>query len=240
MSSVLVIDDEQPTLIMFSHMLGAYGYSVLTATSGEEGLEIFKKEKPPIVVTDIKMPQMDGIEVLRQIKALAPQTEVIVITGHGDMDLAIQSLNLDATDFINKPIQRKALEQAFNRAEERLRLLSGRQDAIRVHSKGQAAVIRIQGIINAASETEIVKAYQDAAALKQKKILISLHESASVNGAGLAILAQLLLAAKKENHRVRLVAPSMNFRKVFEIVGISKLVSIYDSEQAALESSDID
>ncbi|MCK7512448.1 MAG: response regulator [Desulfobacterales bacterium] len=65
---------------------------------------------------------MNGIEVLKQVKAIDPSAEVIVITGHGDMDLAIQALNLDATDFINKPIQRHLLEQAIKRAQERRRL----------------------------------------------------------------------------------------------------------------------
>ncbi len=117
---ILVIDDERPTLKMFSLLLTAYGYEILTAENGHEGVKIFKKESPGLVLTDIKMPIMDGIEVLKEIKKINPQTEVIVITGHGDMDLAIQALNLDATDFINKPLQREDLERALSRAGERL------------------------------------------------------------------------------------------------------------------------
>jgi len=59
------------------------GYEVLTAEDGKSGLEIFAKESPPIVLTDIKMPGMDGIEVLKRIKEISPETEVIVVTGHG-------------------------------------------------------------------------------------------------------------------------------------------------------------
>ena len=66
------------------------------------------------------MPKMDGFQVLKEIKRMAPETEVIVITGHGDMDLIVQALNLDATDFINKPIKRTALDAALRRATERL------------------------------------------------------------------------------------------------------------------------
>ena len=68
MKRVLVIDDERPTLGMFELFLGAYGYEVLTAESAQEGLNIFKKERPPIVLTDIKMPGMDGLEILKKIK----------------------------------------------------------------------------------------------------------------------------------------------------------------------------
>ncbi len=122
MNKILVIDDERATLAMFRLFLEAYGYTVLTAENGTQGLEVFKKERPPIVLTDVKMPGMDGFEVLQQIKEMDSDSEVIVITGHGDMDLAIQALNLNASDFINKPIQKEALDVALRRAEERLKL----------------------------------------------------------------------------------------------------------------------
>ncbi|PXF56561.1 MAG: histidine kinase [Deltaproteobacteria bacterium] len=98
------------------------GYEVLTAENGKSGLELFEKEAPPIVLTDVKMPGIDGIEVLKKIKEISPETEVIVVTGHGDMDVAIQSLQLEASDFITKPIVDEALTVALKRAEERLRL----------------------------------------------------------------------------------------------------------------------
>ena len=122
MEKILVIDDEEPTLSMFRLFLGAYGYQVFTAANGSEGIELFKKERPSIVLTDIKMPGMDGLTVLKQIKNIDPKTEVIVITGHGDMELAKQALDSDAVGFINKPIKKEALDQALNKARERLNL----------------------------------------------------------------------------------------------------------------------
>ncbi|MDD4952379.1 MAG: response regulator, partial [Desulfovibrionaceae bacterium] len=77
---ILLIDDEQATLNMFRLMLMAYGYEVLTAENGEQGIEVFSREHPPLVLTDIKMPGMDGIEVLKRIKEADHSTEVIVIT----------------------------------------------------------------------------------------------------------------------------------------------------------------
>lgn len=120
MEKILVIDDEKPTLSMFRLFLGAYGYQVFTAENGSEGIELFKKERPPIVLTDIKMPGIDGLTVLKQIKKIDPKTEVIVITGHGDMELAKQALDSEAVDFINKPIKKEALDQALNKARQRL------------------------------------------------------------------------------------------------------------------------
>lgn len=119
---VLVIDDEQTTLSMLRLLLGALGYTVLTADSGEKGLEIFNAEKPPLVLTDIRMPGLDGLEVLKRLKRLDAHAEVIVITGHGDMELAIRALQSEASDFINKPIQKQALEVALHRAQEKIRI----------------------------------------------------------------------------------------------------------------------
>ncbi|MFH2126286.1 MAG: response regulator [Pseudomonadota bacterium] len=120
--SLLVIDDEPGIRSMMSLSLTADGYKVCTAADGAEGLSIFEEQKPDIVLTDIKMPGLDGIEVLKRIKSMSPDTEVIVITGHGDMDLAVRSLQLMASDFVTKPVSDQALEVALKRAAERLTL----------------------------------------------------------------------------------------------------------------------
>lgn len=121
MKKILVIDDEAPTLEMLRLFLGACGYEVLTAKNEAEGLDIFRKETPPIVLTDIKMPGKDGFSILKNIKAMQPETEVIVITGHGDTDLAKKAFELNASDFFNKPLDTEALEAALKRLEEKLK-----------------------------------------------------------------------------------------------------------------------
>ncbi|MGD8530918.1 MAG: response regulator, partial [Syntrophobacterales bacterium] len=84
---VLLIDDEEGIRKVMSISLKDAGYVVWTAESGEQGLEIFEREQPPLVLTDIKMPGMDGIGVLRRIKEMETDSEVIIITGHGEMEL---------------------------------------------------------------------------------------------------------------------------------------------------------
>jgi YesN/AraC family two-component response regulator len=120
MVKILVIDDEKPTLSMFRLFLEAWGYLVLTAENGTEGLEIFRKERPAIVITDIKMPGIDGLAVLQRILDIDPGALVIVITGHGDTDLAQRALENHAVDFIHKPIKKEALDAALRKARERL------------------------------------------------------------------------------------------------------------------------
>lgn len=121
-SKLLIIDDEEGIRKVLSVSLASDGYNVSTAATGEEGIEIFKRESPSIVLTDIKMPGMDGITVLNQIKKINPDAEVIMITGHGDMDSAIETLKLDASDFLNKPIKDDALFVALKRAKERINI----------------------------------------------------------------------------------------------------------------------
>jgi anti-anti-sigma factor len=234
MEKILVIDDEKPTLMMFRLTLAACGYEVLTAENGQQGLEVFNRDRPSIVLTDIKMPGMNGIEVLKRIKETDPAAEVIVITGHGDMDLAIQALNLDATDFINKPIQRHLLEQAIKRARERRRLSGEKGWDMVLQAAERAAVIEIQGNITAQSESRLHALYQEAAALNKPRIVLHFHESASINGAGIAVLTQLLLDSQKHGCQLVVAEPSDNLRKVFEIVGLSKIVPLVDSLEKAM------
>jgi two-component system NtrC family sensor kinase len=120
MSKILVIDDEDSIRKLLNISLTYKGYEVVTAEDGEKGVEAFQRVRPTIVLTDIKMPGMDGIEVLRRVKEIDPEGEVIIITGHGDMDMAIRALQFDASDFITKPLMDEALSVSLRRAKERL------------------------------------------------------------------------------------------------------------------------
>jgi signal transduction histidine kinase len=116
---ILLVDDEEGIRRVLSLSLADQGYRVRTAKSAEDALALFRELASPVVLTDIKMPGMDGLELLRVLKAESPDTEVVLITGHGDLDLAIQGIKRDATDFVTKPINDDALEIALKRAFER-------------------------------------------------------------------------------------------------------------------------
>ncbi len=120
LNKILLIDDEEAILRVLSMSLRSDGYEVLTASNGEEGISVFKEQSPQVVLTDIKMPGMDGLEVLKHIKQIDPDAEVVIITGHGDIDSAIEALQHGASDFINKPVRDKALAIALKRADEKL------------------------------------------------------------------------------------------------------------------------
>ncbi len=118
--TVLLADDEEDIRDVLRISLSDMGYKVYSAQNGEEALQIFQTVMPMIVITDIKMPGMDGIDLLKKIKRENPDTEVIMITGHGDMELAIKSLKYKAVDFITKPINVDALEISVSRAREKV------------------------------------------------------------------------------------------------------------------------
>jgi len=129
--TILIVDDEPDIREVLGISLMDMGYRTLEAENATQAFDVFVKESPSIVVTDIKMPGGDGIELLRKIKHENPETEVIMITGHGDMNLAIRSLKYDATDFITKPINVDALDIALNRALEKIAMRKRLQDYTR-------------------------------------------------------------------------------------------------------------
>ncbi len=135
---VLLVDDDAAIREVLTLSIADLGYEVAAAADGREALELCASFEPSIVLTDIKMPGMDGIELLSRIKAVNPDIEVIMISGHGDMELAIASLKLDALDFITKPIRDELLISALSRAAERIAM----RRQIREHTQNLERIVR--------------------------------------------------------------------------------------------------
>ncbi len=127
-NTVLLVDDEQDIRELLALFLADLGFCVLTAADGAQGLALFKTARPSMVLTDIKMPGLDGIGLLQAVKALSPETEVLMISGHGDLELAISSLKFGAADFITKPIDDELLAHGLRQARERIFLRAQLRD----------------------------------------------------------------------------------------------------------------
>lgn len=102
-AKVLVVDDEKGICDFFQKVLPQEGYEVSVASDGEKGLDVVKKEKPMVVLLDIRMPGMDGVEVLREIKKIDKNIVVIIITAYSTMRTARETMRLGAYDYITKP-----------------------------------------------------------------------------------------------------------------------------------------
>ena len=119
MKKILVINDEPKILKTIKRYLELEEYKVFTANNGQEGIKVFRQQKPPLVITDVRMKGLSGIEVLREVKEIIGDTEIIVVTAHEDMEISIKALRLDASDFIFKPVDVEHLQLSVKRALER-------------------------------------------------------------------------------------------------------------------------
>lgn len=120
---VLIIDDEDIVRVSCSRSLSTKGYKVKSANSGVEGLKILARERFDLVLTDLMMPDIDGIEVLQKIKQEWPDTEIIIITGYGTVGSAVQAMKYGAFDYLEKPFNPDNLLLTVEKALERKRIL---------------------------------------------------------------------------------------------------------------------
>lgn len=102
--SVLLVDDEREFLEVLTKRLRKRKLKLTTANSGEEALRIIREVPLDVVVLDMKMPQMDGLQTLKEMKKLNPSVEVIMLTGHANVDSAVEGLELGAFDYLMKPV----------------------------------------------------------------------------------------------------------------------------------------
>lgn len=120
--NVLVVDDEQEFRDLTVKRLEKRGLKVLGAESGKQALEVLEHSHTDVVLLDVKMPGMDGIETLRQIRILKPLVEVVLLTGHASVDSGIEGMKLGAFDYLMKPIELEPLIEKLADAFERKRL----------------------------------------------------------------------------------------------------------------------
>jgi response regulator RpfG family c-di-GMP phosphodiesterase len=127
-AEVLIVDDDPRVRDILHEVFVTGGYRCRLASNGLEGLETFDSGRPPLTVTDINMPVMDGLAFLKHARAIEPEAAVLVLTGVGDIETAVESLKHGAYDFILKPVNMDELLIAAQRALEHRQLLLERRD----------------------------------------------------------------------------------------------------------------
>ncbi len=116
---LMLVDDEERFLTTTSKLLTKKGMTVLTATGGEEALELLSSNLIQVIILDVKMPGMDGVTALKEIKSRFPLTEVIMLTGHASVDSAIDGLKSGAFDYLTKPCDIDELVVKVGQAHEK-------------------------------------------------------------------------------------------------------------------------
>lgn len=135
---MMLVDDEERFLSTTEKLLVRKGYDVLTAVSGAEALEKLRTHNIHVVILDVKMPGMDGIETLKAIKKEYPLVEVIMLTGHATVDSAVEGLKAGATDYLMKPTEVEDLVRKAEEAFAKREVLEGKIRVARTRAMGKS------------------------------------------------------------------------------------------------------
>ena len=189
MAKILVIDDERSIRNSMKDILSFEGHEVLLAENGMEGLASVKTDKPELVFCDIKMPKVEGIEVLKRIKEFTTETPVIMISGHGTIDTAIDAIKNGAYDFIEKPLDLNRILITIKNATDKTQLI---QETRTLKTK----VSKKYEMIGNSEALERIKVMIDKVAVSDARVLIT-----GPNGCGKELVAHQI--HEKSNRRDR-------------------------------------
>ena len=123
MMKILIIDDERSIRNSLKEILSDEGYDVDVAGNGHEGISMVEKEKYSVIFCDIKMPEMDGMEVLDKLIQMGTDAAVVMISGHGDIDTAVECIKKGAFDFIQKPLDLNRILITIKNATDKVSLV---------------------------------------------------------------------------------------------------------------------
>ncbi len=139
---ILVVDDEESNRVTLERLLVREGYTVRHAASGREALEVFRADAIDVVLTDLKMPGMTGLDLLRAVRTLDVDVEVVVMTAYGTVETAVEAMKEGAYDFVSKPLKRVELVKCLRKAlEKRALTVENRQLRERLGKMGDTAFI---------------------------------------------------------------------------------------------------
>lgn len=185
---ILVIDDDDSFRRILEYNLQEDGYQVITASSGEDGLVEFKKYAPDLVITDMKMSGISGIDVLSAIKKLSPDMLIIIITAFGAVDKAVESMKLGAYDYITKPVNRDELKLIVRKALDLTSLSQENKDLRKrienreefKHMIGSSdAMAEVFSLVSKVADTEATILITGESGTGKELVARSIHEQSS-------------------------------------------------------------
>jgi DNA-binding NtrC family response regulator len=181
--TILLIDDDDSLRRVTEYNLSQKGYRVHAAASGKEGLDLFQEIRPDLVVSDVKLGDMNGLDLMENLKAGAPETPVIIMTAFGSIEMAVRAMHSGAFNFITKPFDRDTLTLSCEKALE----LKGLRSRTRMLDREVARLTGTEGIVSASSAMKELLEVASRAAGSEATVLIS-----GESGTGKEVLARLI------------------------------------------------
>jgi DNA-binding NtrC family response regulator len=129
-TSILIVDDEPNVLNIIKEAVSTAGFEVTACQSGEEALPLLETHPPDLLLTDLRMPGISGMELLGRAREHSPDTQVIILTGYGDMKSAVEAIRLGAFDYLSKPVDMERLVKTLQNGSERRRLILDNRDLV--------------------------------------------------------------------------------------------------------------
>ncbi len=188
-SVVLIVDDEEGIRESLSGIFEDEGYSVITAGSGEEALKIIQEQSPDLVLLDVWLPRMDGLDTLQEIKSIRNEIPVIMISGHGNIEVAVKATRIGAYDFLEKPLSLERVLLSSKRAVERTALERENRDL-------KENLTKKWRLIGESASMKTLRAQIELAAQSNSRVLI-MGES----GSGKELVARLLHEMSSRSER---------------------------------------
>src|SRR5687768_6439696 len=183
MAKVLVVDDEANLRKVLAAMLRRVGYDVTVAENGEQGLAEFQKNGADVVITDLVMPKLGGLELLKTLNANSPDVPVIIITAHGTVDSAVEAIKLGAFDYITKPFDQSELTQVIDKAA---RTHAASKTSVKADGKARASIIgeapqllEVFKIIDKVADTPSTVLINGESGTGKELIATALHDGSS-------------------------------------------------------------
>ncbi len=182
-SEILFVDDEKELLFTVDEYLSQIGYNITVVDSSLKALELTKKRRIDVLITDLKMPEVNGLELLKAVKEHQPETEVIILTGYGSIETAVEALKLGGYDYLQKPIKLDRLKALIDRILEKKSL---QEENLFLKSRLQERY-RYDELIGASPKMQRIYEIIDRVALKSPTVLIS-----GESGTGKGVLAKVI------------------------------------------------
>jgi len=180
---ILFVDDEKELLFTVDDYLSQMGYNITVVDSGLKALELTKKRRIDVLITDLKMPEVNGLELLKAVKKSQPETEVIILTGYGSIETAVEALKLGSYDYLQKPIKLDRLKALIDRILEKKSL---QEENLFLKSRLQERY-RYDELIGASPKMQRIYEIIDKISLKSPTVLIS-----GESGTGKGVVAKVI------------------------------------------------